>query len=52
MQAPVLKFVDYSKLFILETNASSDGLGAVLLQEGDDGKLHPVAYGSQSLTKS
>ena len=37
---------------MLETDASSDGLGPVLLQEGEDGKLHPVAYGSRSLTKA
>ena len=46
LQGLVLKFADYSKPFILETDASSDGLGAVLLQEGEDGKLHPVAYRS------
>ena len=46
LQAPVLKFTDYLKPFMLETDASSDGLGAVLLQEGEDGKLHPIAYGS------
>ena len=52
LQAPVLKFVDYSKPFVLETDTSSDGLGAVLLQEGEGGNLHPVAYGSQSLTQA
>ena len=52
LQAPVLKFTDYSKPFILETDVSSDRLGAVLLQEGEDGKLHPIAYGSRSLTKA
>ena len=52
LKAPVLKFTDYSKLFVLEMDASSDGLGAVLLQEGEDGKLHSVTYSSHSLTKA
>ena len=52
LQAPVLKFMDYLRPFMLETNASSNGLGEVLLQEREDGKLHPIAYGSQSLTKA
>ena len=50
--APVLKFADYLKPFMLETDASSNRLGAVLLQEGEDGKLYPIAYRSQSLTKA
>ena len=37
---------------MLETDASSNGLGVVLLQGGEDGKLHPIAYGSQLLTKA
>ena len=52
MKTPVLSFADYSKPFLLETDASKDGLGAVLLQKGDDGKYHPIAYRSKALSKS
>ena len=52
IHTPVLKFADYSKPFMLEMDASSNRFGAVLLREGEDGKLHPMAYRSQSLTKS
>ena len=48
----VLSFANYSKPFLLKTDASKDRLGAVLLQKGDDGKYHPIAYGSKALTKS
>ena len=52
MQAPVLAFADFHKPFLLETDASSDGLGAVLSQKQEDGKYHPVAYASRSLKGS
>ena len=52
MKALVLSFANYSKPFLLETDASKDGLGAVLLQKGDDGKYHPIAYRSKALSKS
>ena len=52
LKATVLKFTYYSKPFVLEMDTSSNGLGAVLLQEGEDGKLHPIAYSSHSLTKA
>ncbi|RVE62485.1 hypothetical protein OJAV_G00157530 [Oryzias javanicus] len=44
-QAPVLKYYDVNKPVTLSVDASSEGLGAVLLQEGQ-----PVAYGSRALT--
>ena len=50
--APVLVFPDFNKPFLLETDASKEGLGAVLLQKQDDGRYHPVAFGSRMLTPS
>ena len=49
MTAPVLVFADFSKPFDLETDASKEGLGAILLQESDDGQYHPVAFASREL---
>ena len=46
MNRPVLAFTDYTKDFLLETDASKEGLGAVLSQKQEDGQFHPVAYGT------
>ena len=37
MNTPVLAFADYTEKFLLETNASKEGLGAVLSQKQVDG---------------
>ena len=50
--APVLVFPDFNKPFFLETDASKQGLGAVLSQKQDDGHYHPIAFGSRTLTPS
>ena len=50
MNTPVLAFANYTKEFLLETDASKQGLGAILSQKQEDGQFHPVAYGSWALT--
>ena len=45
--APVLAYPSFRKPYMVETNASISGLGAVLSQMQADKKLHPVAYVSR-----
>ena len=49
LTVPVLVFTDFKKPFLLETDASIKGLGAVLFQKQDDGWYHPIAYASRGL---
>ena len=46
MNSPVLAFANYTKDFLLDMDASKEGLGAVLSQKQEDGWFHLVAYGS------
>lgn len=43
---PVLTIYDPNKSVIVQTDASKDGLGCVLMQDG-----HPVAFASRTLSK-
>ncbi|GES85289.1 KRAB-A domain-containing protein [Rhizophagus clarus] len=50
--APLLAYPDFTKSFLLFTDASITALGAVLEQEQEDGLRHPIAYASRSTSES
>ena len=50
IESPILMYPDFNRDFILKTDASAVGLGVVLSQRAEDGKVHPVAYASRSLS--
>ena len=52
LSPPILAYPDFKKDFVLETNASKLGLGAILSQRQEDNRLHPVAYASRSVSAS
>lgn len=49
MGEPILKYPDFTKKFIVQTDASLTAVGAVLSQLDKEGNDHPVAYCSQTL---
>ena len=49
---PVLAYSDYSRPFILDTDVSDFGIGAVLAQCDDDGHERVVAFTSRTLSKT
>ena len=49
-QTPILAYANYQKPFKLHTDASENGLGAVLYQKQDDDTEHVIAYASRTLS--
>ncbi|GFU09251.1 retrovirus-related Pol polyprotein from transposon 17.6 [Trichonephila clavipes] len=46
-EGPILHIYKYGRKTELHTDACKQGYGAILLQEAEDGKLHPVYYMSK-----
>ena len=51
-QTPILAYANFKKPFKLHTDASENGLGAILYQKQDNGTDCVIAYASQTLSKS
>ena len=51
-KAPVLVYPTITEPFILETDASIQGLGAVLSQRQSDGRVHPIEFASPALNRA
>ena len=47
--SPVLRSPDFKKPFVLQTDASDRGVGAVLSQKNEAGDDNPIAYFSKKL---
>ena len=51
--APILTMPDPQRQFVVEVDASNEGIGAILSQRSQqDGKMHPCAYLSRRLSKA
>ena len=51
ISTPILAYPDYKLPFVLHTDSSSEGLGAVLYQK-QNGKMRVIAYASRSVSKA
>ena len=49
MSYSVIGFSNWNRVFLIEMDGPKVAVGATLLQEGDDGQLHPLSYFSSTL---
>ena len=52
VEAPILKFPNWSTKFHVHIDASGIAIGAILTQPGDDGMDYPIVYSSRKLNKA
>src|SRR5688572_30817288 len=52
MREPVLRHPDFARLFKIQTDASYEGIAAVLSQEDDQRNEYVVAYASRRITEA
>ncbi|KAK7160691.1 hypothetical protein R3I93_008376 [Phoxinus phoxinus] len=50
--SPILVIPDPERPFVVEVDASEVGVGAILSQRGEDGKLHPCAFMCRGLSEA
>ena len=51
--APILTMPDHRRQFVVEVDASNEGIGAILSQRSEqDGKMHPCAFLSRRLSRA
>ena len=49
VEAPILRFPNWSTKFHVHIDASGLEIGAILTQQGDDGMDYPIVYSSRKL---
>jgi len=53
ISAPILRYPDFNKQFIIRTDACTDGIGGILLQKDEiDGIEYPIHFISRTLNKA
>ena len=52
VEAPILRFPNWSTKFHVHIDASGLAIGAILTQPGDDGIDYPIVYSSRKLNKA
>ena len=52
VEAPILRFPNWSIKFHVHINASGIEIGAILTQHGDDGLDYPIVYSRRKLNNA